>query len=94
MKGARILAIDQGTTSSRALVVDEFANVLGAGQVAFPQYYPQPGRVEHEPDEIWSSTYEAIATALASASVGTSGADGDRDHESARNPRGLGPGEW
>ncbi len=72
MKGARILAIDQGTTSSRALVVDELANVLGAGQMAFPQYYPEPGRVEHDADEIWSSTQEAIATALAGASVSAS----------------------
>jgi glycerol kinase len=69
MAGAKILAIDQGTTSSRALVVDEQGLVLGSGQVAFPQYYPEPGRVEHDAEEIWSSTQEAIATALAAASV-------------------------
>ncbi|MEZ4492527.1 MAG: glycerol kinase GlpK [Dehalococcoidia bacterium] len=72
MAAARILAIDQGTTSSRALVVDELGAVLGIGQVAFRQYYPEPGRVEHDADEIWTSTQEAIATALAAASVTTS----------------------
>lgn len=62
-----ILAIDQGTTSSRALVVGSDGRVLGTGQVAFQQLFPQPGWVEHDPSEIWSSTQSAISAALAAA---------------------------
>ena len=64
-----ILAIDQGTTSSRALIVDSRGSVIGAGQQPFQQYFPQPGWVEHDPADIWASTEEAIATALAAAGV-------------------------
>ena len=67
--GTFILAIDQGTTSSRALVVDAGANVVGIGQQAFAQHYPRPGYVEHDPEDIWQTTLEAIATALADAGV-------------------------
>jgi len=67
--GTFILAIDQGTTSSRALVVDAGGNVLGIGQQPFTQHYPQPGYVEHDPEEIWQTTLEAMATALAHAGV-------------------------
>jgi glycerol kinase len=69
MSTARILAIDQGTTTSRALVVDERGTVLGIGQEAFRQHFPLPDRVEHDPLDIWSSTTEAIATALAGAGI-------------------------
>jgi glycerol kinase len=64
---ARILAIDQGTTSSRALVVDENGEVLGAGQQPFTQYFPRPGWVEHDAEEIWTSTIEAMEQALAAS---------------------------
>jgi glycerol kinase len=67
--GAYILAIDQGTTSSRALVVDGDGEVLGIGQQPFTQHYPRPGYVEHNPEDIWETTLEAIATALAGAGV-------------------------
>ena len=67
--GDFILAIDQGTTSSRALVVDREGAVRGVGQEQFPQYFPRPGRVEHNADEIWKSTEDAIAEALAAAGV-------------------------
>lgn len=62
-----ILAIDQGTTSSRALVVDTAGAIAGPGQREFTQYYPAPGQVEHDPLEIWSSTREAIRDALQAA---------------------------
>ncbi len=65
-----ILAIDQGTTSSRALVVDGQGAVCGRGQVPFTQHFPRPGWVEHDPDEIWSSTETAIADALRAAGIG------------------------
>lgn len=64
MDGPYILAIDQGTTSSRALVVDAAGRVAGAGQELFAQHYPEPGRVEHDPDELWQSTLRSIRLAL------------------------------
>ncbi len=64
-----VLAIDQGTTSSRALVVDARGVIVGAGQHEFRQYYPQPGWVEHNPLEIWATTRQAIAGALAAAEL-------------------------
>ncbi|HEY5477654.1 MAG TPA: glycerol kinase GlpK, partial [Tepidiformaceae bacterium] len=64
-----ILAIDQGTTSSRALVVDARGAVLGVGQHEFRQYYPRPGWVEHNPLEIWATTHQAMAGALAAAGL-------------------------
>ncbi len=64
-----ILAIDQGTTSSRALVVDAAGEITGSGQVAFAQHFPRPGWVEHNPSEIWSSTEQAIQAALKAAAV-------------------------
>ena len=68
----RILAIDQGTTSSRAVIVDSAARVIGAGQLEFTQHYPRPGWVEHDPDEIWRTTAEAIRRALTAAGCGAS----------------------
>lgn len=64
-----VLAIDQGTTSSRALVVDGAGRIAGLGQVPFAQHFPRPGWVEHEPEAIWESTLEAIRRALKAASV-------------------------
>ena len=64
-----ILAIDQGTTSSRALVVDARGAVRGVGQLPFKQHFPQPGWVEHDANEIWSSTQTAIAGALGAAAT-------------------------
>ena len=69
MPGPYILAIDQGTTSSRALVVDRDGLVVGSGQVPFEQQYPQPGWVEHDPEQIWSSVQEAIGLALGAAAI-------------------------
>jgi glycerol kinase len=65
-----ILAIDQGTTSSRALVIDHAGSVAGQGQQEFRQYYPQPGWVEHDSIEIWQTTLVAIGRALAAAVAG------------------------
>ena len=50
-----ILALDQGTTSSRAILFDHQGQILGSAAQEFPQYFPQPGWVEHDPDEIWNS---------------------------------------
>jgi len=50
-----LLAIDQGTSSSRAVIYDESVTVVGSAQHAFPQVYPRPGWVEHDPEAIWKS---------------------------------------
>lgn len=61
------LALDQGTTSSRALVFDRSGTVRGSGQREFPQYFPQPGQVEHDAEELLLSQLEAAAAAVAAA---------------------------
>lgn len=62
-----ILAIDQGTTGTTALVVDRRGNVCGRGYAEINQYYPQPGWVEQEPDDIWRKTLKAIEEAKSRA---------------------------
>ncbi len=62
-----ILALDQGTTGSTALVIQQDGTVLGRGYREFTQYFPQPGWVEHDPEEILKVSLEAIADALAGA---------------------------
>lgn len=64
-----VLALDQGTTSSRALVVAADGRVVGRGQREFTQHFPQPGWVEHDPEEIWTSTLESAREAIAQAGV-------------------------
>jgi glycerol kinase len=64
-----LLAIDQGTTGSTVLVMSEDGVVRGSASREFPQYFPSPGLVEHEPREIWSSVTDALAEALRAASV-------------------------
>ena len=59
-----ILSLDEGTTSARAIIFDRESNVLGIGQYEFPQHYPKPGWVEHNPEEIWDAQFRAIKTAL------------------------------
>ncbi len=64
-----VLSIDQGTTSSRALVLDSRLAVVGAGQKEFTQHFPRAGWVEHDLKEIWETTEWCIAKALRSAGV-------------------------
>ena len=56
-----ILAIDQGTTSSRAIIYDQQGDPVGSSQKEFPQYFPQDGWVEHDANEIWNSVLSVIA---------------------------------
>jgi len=65
-----ILAIDQGTTSSRAIVFDGDRKVVGVGQQEFRQIFPQDGWVEHDPEDIWESVVATIKTALSEAKIG------------------------
>ncbi|MGH7356693.1 MAG: glycerol kinase GlpK [Candidatus Rokuibacteriota bacterium] len=64
-----ILALDQGTTGSTALVVDADGEVRARGYAELPQYYPEPGWVEHDPEEIWATVGKAATAALASARI-------------------------
>ena len=68
-----ILAIDQGTSSSRAIVFDHEGKVCATAQKEFTQHFPQPGWVEHDPREIWSSEAAVIAEAI--TAVGINGLD-------------------
>ncbi len=64
-----ILALDQGTTSSRAIVFNKAGTVIGIKQIPFAQIYPQPGWVEHDPHEIWNTQYQAAQGALDAAQI-------------------------
>ena len=64
-----LLAIDQGTSSSRCVLFDHAAAVVTSAQQEFPQLYPQPGWVEHDPEEIWSSVEQVTRQALAGAAA-------------------------
>ena len=64
-----ILALDQGTTSSRAIVFDRTSSIRGIAQREFRQIYPKPGWVEHDPREIWSSQVDVLRGALDEAGI-------------------------
>ena len=64
-----VVALDQGTTSSRAIVFDRDANVVSQAQREFAQFYPQAGWVEHDPMEIWATQSSTLVEALAQASI-------------------------
>lgn len=64
-----ILALDQGTTSSRAILFNDKAEVVTKTQKEFPQHYPKPGWVEHEPDDIWLSQISVAREAIEKANV-------------------------
>ncbi len=65
-----VIAIDQGTTGTTVLVLDEQLAVRGRGYREFPQIYPQPGWVEHDPEAIWASVIGALGAALDAARLG------------------------
>jgi glycerol kinase len=70
MAGTQVLAIDQGTTSTRAVVYDATGRATGSASRELTQHYPQPGWVEHEPEEIWQSVADVVPRALAAAGCG------------------------
>ncbi|MDJ0917785.1 MAG: glycerol kinase GlpK [Woeseiaceae bacterium] len=69
---AYILAIDQGTSSSRTVIFDGDLSPIASAQQEFEQFYPSPGWVEHEPEEIWSSVSSVSKAAMQDAGVGAS----------------------
>ena len=90
-----IMAIDQGTTSSRAIVFAHDGSILGSAQEAFPQHYPQPGWVEHDPEDIWTTQLRCCrlaieragleAAAIAAAAARTEGTGFDNVCSSGRH---------
>jgi glycerol kinase len=64
-----ILSLDQGTTSSRAIVFDHDGAIVAVGQLEFEQIFPQPGWVEHDPNEIWATQVAVAIEALARANI-------------------------
>ena len=64
-----VVALDQGTTSSRCIIFDRDQRIVGVAQREFTQIYPKPGWVEHDPMEIWSSQYSVLIEALAQTGI-------------------------
>ncbi|HEY4259936.1 MAG TPA: glycerol kinase GlpK [Schlesneria sp.] len=64
-----VLALDQGTTSSRAIVFGRDGRVVASAQQEFPQHYPQPGHVEHDPEDIWNSQLQTAKNAVMHAGL-------------------------
>ena len=69
MAAKHILAIDQGTTSSRAIVFRQDISIAAQAQQEFPQHFPASGWVEHEPEDIWTSTVATCREALNKAGI-------------------------
>ncbi len=67
-----VLALDQGTTSSRAIVFDHEGAIVSSAQQEFPQIYPSPGLVEHDPEAIWSSQLAVAQEAMKKAGASVS----------------------
>lgn len=65
-----VVAVDQGTTSSRAIVFRSDLTIAGLAQQEFPQHYPAPGLVEHDPEDLWRTTVETLRTAMERAGIG------------------------
>ena len=64
-----ILSLDQGTTSSRAILFDHAGNIKGVAQKEFTQIFPQAGWVEHDPNEIWSTQIGVAAEVITKAGI-------------------------
>ncbi len=86
-----LLALDQGTTSSRAILFDHAGHIHALAQREFPQIFPQSGWVEHDPDDIWSSQLAVAHEVLQSANLAALRHRRHRHHQPARNHRPLGP---
>ncbi|MFQ5457495.1 MAG: glycerol kinase GlpK [Myxococcota bacterium] len=69
---SHVLALDQGTTSSRAIVFDQEGRIVSSAAYEFPQNFPRPGWVEHNPEEIWDSQLRAARAALSQAGIAAS----------------------
>ncbi len=86
-----MLALDQGTTSSRAIVIDAAGRIRGSASEELPQVYPAPGEVEHDPEAIWTTQLDTARRALADAGADAVVGGRDRPDEPARDDDRLGP---
>jgi glycerol kinase len=75
----RLLAVDQGTTSSRAILFDQDLNAIATAQEDFAQHYPQAGWVEHDAEEIWASTLRVMRQAMAAGAPAAIGITNQRE---------------
>ena len=64
-----LMALDQGTTSSRTIIFNKQGHIVSSAQKSFTQYFPQSGWVEHDPKELWSSQISTLTEALAKANL-------------------------
>ncbi|UCE55563.1 MAG: glycerol kinase, partial [Desulfobacterales bacterium] len=64
-----IMAIDQGTTGTRVMIVDKRGQIKSSEYAEFPQIYPKPGWVEHNPEVIWKTTLMVMKNAMAASNV-------------------------
>ena len=85
-----VIALDQGTTSSRAILFDREQNIIAMGQKEFPQHYPKAGYVEHDPMEIYSSQYGVMVEVLAKQQCPAGGNRRHRHHQPAGNHHRVG----
>ncbi len=76
-----VMALDQGTTSSRCILFDRAGHICSAVQKEFTQIYPKPGWVEHDPLEIWSSQLSVAVEAMGKIGADADGYCGDRNYE-------------
>ena len=88
--GKYILALDQGTTSSRAIVFSHDGRIVGSAQQEFEQILPYPGHVEHDPEAIWSSQLAVAREALGRRAGRTKRYCRDGRHEPARDDNPVG----
>ena len=78
-----LLALDQGTTSSRAILFDHAGSACATAQREFTQHYPQPGWVEHDPLDIWQTQLAVARDAMAQAGASAVAAGGHRHRQPA-----------
>lgn len=85
-----IMAIDQGTTSTRAILFDKASNIVGVAQKELENYYPHPGWVEQNANDIWASTIGVMFEVLAKTGVRGYPGGCHRHHQSKRDDSCLG----
>ena len=85
-----ILALDQGTTSSRCILFDKAGTICSMSQKEFTQIYPKPGWVEHNPKEIWSSQLSVATECMAMAGAGRRADSSHRHHQPKRDYNSMG----
>ena len=85
------LGIDQGTTSTRAILFRADTSIAAVAQQEFPQHFPADGEVEHEPEDLWTTTVATCRDAMQKAGASARGHRRHRHHQSARDHVAVGP---